>query len=107
MAVTLKITGLPELERKLVMTGRTLDELVAEGLDSAVKRALRGGKGLGAQRNPIVASGVGLMRTVRTPLHRPRTTGASWSRFQFRVLPNILRNVINKRKRQIEQQWSA
>lgn len=75
--------------------------------ETARKRMERGGKGLGARNNTILATSSGLMAEATTSLNRPRVTGSSWQRFFLRILPTVVRNSARKAAKGIVARWSA
>lgn len=64
-------------------------------IDSIGKRLARGGKGLGAKRNPINRERRGLTETVSSSTIRPRTKGTAWLRKNLAIAnsmaPRVLR----------------
>lgn len=110
MQISVSIKGLPELERSLKRAGKTMNELVEEALTKGSDRMTRKsqGGGLGASRNVVqVRNSMAMSREVTTSLNWPRTRGTSWLRYfaHGRTIRLIFANVINKRKRQLEQEW--
>lgn len=78
-ALTVKVVGLEELQKKLQPSYLYEPEIEA-ALDTVAKRGQRGGRGLGAKLNPISVEKRRLSRSVISPLARPsgstRTRGA-------------------------------
>ncbi len=105
--VTVKIDGLKELEKKL--DGKFLVQPEIEpALDSGANRAMRGGKGIGAQRNTISVAAQPLSRTIASTLNAPRVKGTSWRMSNLRrFLPPVIRNALNKAARNIRVRWAS
>lgn len=107
MLKELKVSGLKELQAKCDFSVLVQPEL-EDARDTIVGRMMRGGKGLGVQRNTLMSDVEGLNATVTTTLIRPRTTGFSWARYQERVVKGIVaRNAVKKAIERIEARWSA
>lgn len=101
-----KFLGLKELQAKADFDVLAQPEL-EEARDTIVGRMLRGGKGLGAQRNTLAASVQGLNATVTTTRVFPRTRGTTWARYQEKVVAGIVaRNAIKKAIERIEARWA-
>lgn len=107
MDLTIRILGLEELKKKLNGAFLVQPE-IGPALDTVAKRGARGGKGLGAQNNPIGVSAQPLSRVLSTPLNFPRTRGTSWLAANLRrFLPAVARNALNKAARGITARWAS
>lgn len=102
-----KVLGLNELQAKCDFDVLVQPEIY-DARDTILGRMMRGGKGLGVQRNTLSAQVQGLGATVETTLVPPRTKGTAWGRYQEKVVKGIVtRNAINKAIRRIEERWEA
>jgi len=107
MPVTVKILGLKELEQKLDGSFLVQPE-IEPALDSVANRGKRGGKGLGAKRNPITVRESALTRDLISSLHNPRQTGRTWRDSNIRrFLPPVARNALNKAAKNIMARFGA
>lgn len=109
--IQVRVTGMDKLLANLKKAGRTIDELIEEVLDAGAARMTRPrqGGGIGASRNIVTSRELVQAREISTTLNSPRTKGTSWARYFAlgRTLPIIFGNVVNKRKRQLEQEWGS
>ena len=113
MSITVRIEGLKELEKKL--DGKFLVQPEIEGaLDTVAKRGQRGGRGLGAQRNPIGVGQGRLTRVLTSGTHHPRQKGTAWKRknvgaagFGRGVLGATAQNALKKAARRMEQRFNS
>lgn len=104
--VSVQVKGLRELEEKL--GGSVLwEEETEAGLDTLSARFMRGGKGLGAQRNVVSSERMLMSRRVHSTTEWPRITGRSWRDKQIAIFkqmgPRVIRSIIKK----INARWAA
>ncbi len=103
---TVRIVGLKELQAKCDFDVLVQPE-IEDARDTILGRMMRGGKGLGVQRNTLSAHPRGLAATVTSTLISPRTKGVAWGRYQEKVVKGIVaRNAIKKAISRIEARWA-
>jgi hypothetical protein len=102
----IRVAGLDELEKKLGADFLFQPE-IEDIRGTIVKRIMRGGKGLGAQRNQITAQPEDLGAIVETTLTNPRNTGKAWGHKNQRIVGSMAPRVFAKAARNIEARWAA
>lgn len=106
MAVTVRILGLAELERKLGYPF-LVDPGVQEGLGTVAARIERGGRGLGARNNLISRQPLSQGLKMSSTLNAPRRTGHAWLNKNISIVRAMLPRVLRKAAQHIEQRWSS
>ncbi len=103
---TIKVRGLNELQQKLDMKFLVQPEM-GPAVETFSKRIQRGGKGLGAKRNPIAATLHPFGADLETPLSNPRNTGNEWTRKNRDIVYRMGPRVFGKMVKRIEERWAA
>jgi hypothetical protein len=109
MSVTVRVKGLPELQRKLdapFLIHPAIDEAVEKIMDRPLRvRKSRQGKGI--QNNTLRGQRRDLSGTVTSTTRHPRRTGAAWVRYNYAAVSKMAPNQLRAAARRIEATWAS
>lgn len=80
---------------------------VEDARDTILARVQRGGKGLGAKRNTLLATTRPLGATVQSTRNFPRTKGTSWGSTNEAIVRSMAPNVLRKMVQRIGARWAS
>ncbi len=105
MSIDVKLPAIDKLRKNLDFDVLVQPELT-DAMSTFVGRFLRQGKGLGAQRNTLIAESTPLSATVTSTLSFPRTKGVALHAYDIRAFKAMAPNVIRAMARRIAARFA-